>query len=63
MMNPQSDRGLDSDPEPPSGLDEGSEYIDGEDEREQVRLQPAENEVEGDFECVCSLLIVNRNGF
>ena len=51
-MNSQSDRGLESEPESSSGLDEGSECIEDEDEQEQVRLQPSENEVKGDFEWV-----------
>jgi len=42
----QSDRGSESEPESSSGSDEGSEYIEGEDGQEQVRLQSAENEIE-----------------
>ena len=51
----ESDRGSESEPEPSSDSDEESEYNVSEEEQEQVRLQPAENEIEGDFECVCSL--------
>ena len=51
-MNPQSDQGLESEPEYSSGSDEGCEYIEGEDEKEQVQLQPADNEIKGDFESV-----------
>ena len=32
----QSDRGSEPEPEPSSGSDEGSEYIEGEDEQGQV---------------------------
>ena len=52
-----SDRGSESESESSSSSDEGSEYNGSEDEREHVQLQPAENEIEGDFECVCSLSI------
>lgn len=55
----ESDRGSGSEPESEPGSDGGSEYIEDEDVQEQVQLQPAENEIEGDFECVCSPLPVN----
>ena len=48
----ESDRGSESEPESSSDSDEESEYNVSEEEQEQVRLQPAENEIEGDFECV-----------
>ena len=51
-MNLRSDRGSESEPECSSGLDEGFECVKGEGEQEQVLLQRAENEIEGDFECV-----------
>ena len=51
-MNLRSDRGSESEPECSSGLGEGFECVKGEGEQEQVLLQRAENEIEGDFECV-----------
>jgi hypothetical protein len=48
---------LESEPESSSGTDEGFEYNESGDEQEQVQLLPVENEIEGDFECVYSLLI------
>jgi hypothetical protein len=48
---------LESEPESSSGTDEGFEYNESGDEQEQVQLQPVENEIEGDFECVYSRLI------
>lgn len=53
----EPDRGSESEPESSSGTDEGFEYNESGDEQEQVQLQPVENEIEGDFECVYSLLI------
>jgi len=50
-----SDQGSESEPESSSDSDEGSEYNESEGEQERAQLQPAENEIEGDFECVCSL--------
>lgn len=35
-----------------SGSDEGFGYNGSGDEQEQIQLHPAENEIEGDFECV-----------
>jgi len=42
----QSDRGWESEPESSSGSGEESEYIEGEDGQEQVRLHSVENEIE-----------------
>jgi len=53
----ESDQSSESEPESLSGSEEGSEYNEGEDEQGQTRLQPVENEIEGDFECVCPLFI------
>ena len=53
--NPQPDRGLESELECSSGSGEGSEYIEGEDKQEQVRLQPTESEVEGEFGYIFSV--------
>ena len=54
----ESDPVSESEPESSSDSDEGSEYIESEDEQEQVQLQPAENEIEGDFECVLRSLLI-----
>jgi len=56
----ESDQGSESEPESSSGSDEGSEYNESEDEQGQIQLQPAENEIEGDFECVRSLRYSDR---
>lgn len=50
-----SDRVSESGQGPSSGSDIGSESIGSEGEQEQAQLQPAENEIEGDFESVCFL--------
>ena len=49
-----SDQGSESEPERSSDSDEESEHNVSEDEQEQIQLQPAENDIEGDFECVDS---------
>ena len=55
--SPESDRSSESEPESLPGSDQESTYNGSEDEQEQVQLQPAENEIEGDFECVPSFSI------
>ena len=40
-------------PDQESSSDEGSEYDESGDEQGHVQFQPAENEIEGDFEYVC----------
>ena len=50
-----SDRVSESEPESEPGLEGESENSESEGEEEQTQLQPAENEIEGDFEYVCSL--------
>ena len=62
-----SDRVSESEPESSSGSEEESENSESEDGQEQIQLQPAENEIEGDFEYVCSLrwllIAPTLNGF
>lgn len=53
----ESDRASESEQESSSSGDR-SDDNGSEDEQEQNRLQPAENEIEGDFECV--YFFVNR---
>jgi len=55
----ESDRGSESEPDS-SDSDEESEHNASEDEQEQIQLQPAENDIEGDFECVDSLCESDR---
>ena len=56
----ESDQGSESESEHSSGSDEESEYNVSEDEQDQIQLQPAENDIEGDFECVDSLYESDR---
>ena len=53
----ESDQSSESEPEFAPGSDEEPDYNESEDEQEQVQLQPAENEIEDDFECVLSFSI------
>ena len=46
----ESDQASESEEEEPSSSDEGSGYDESEGEQGQIQLQPAENEIEGDFE-------------
>lgn len=48
----ESDGSSESEQGPSSGSGEESECDGSDGEQEQIQLQPAENEIEGDFECV-----------
>lgn len=48
----EADRASESEPGSSSDSDRGSESSGSEEEQEQIELQPAEDEIEGDFECV-----------
>ena len=50
-----SDRVSESEPDSPSGSEEETENSESEDGQDKTQLQPAENEIEGDFEYVRSL--------
>jgi hypothetical protein len=59
----ESDRGSESEPESSSSSDEAFEYNESEEEEEEeeeIQLQPVENEIEGDFECVYFLCESDR---
>ena len=56
----ESSTGSESEAESSSSSDEGSEYNAPEGKQGQNRLQPAENEIEGDFEYAPSLSLSDR---